>query len=334
MSDELNTEIEEVWLTDWKSELDPEPQKEEDIEFEIDEDGAAVLAMSMYDNIGESATADTIMEYLRNKPISRNLFMTVLHNSATPASADKGLGTVKSFASYHMLNRGWKAIGYHFVIDTKGVIWAGRKMSVVGSHAGSNGNPGSIGVCLVGNFETGDVPTEKQKEALAKLHIGLAGLFYGNLKSRIRFHREFMNTGCPGKITQDQVMGWVAKYANPQSVVTGGPVFHLDGKIIGIGTIINDSAYAPLRQIFEASGFKVDWDAGKFVANLTSPGKSATSPGIAKGTILKPKIYLDGKFIATGALLSGITFAPVRAIFEASGFNVEWKSGDVYLSRE
>lgn len=322
--------IDDPWVDDWTSSESPEPGcGDVSISALEDADVVSAMAMSQYDNIGESATADTIASYLAGKAVDRSLWMTVLHNSATPASADKGLATVKSFANYHMQVRGWKAIGYHFVIDTKGVIWAGRKMSVIGSHAGSAGNPGSIGVCLVGNFEAGDKPTEAQKKALAALHVALHDRYYGSAALKIRFHREFMNTGCPGKITQDEVMGWVGQYT--PSV---GPKVFLDGSFVATGALIDGTTYAPLRVTFERAKFDVDWiPAPKFIANLTSPGKQTVDPPAnVVGTASKPKIVLDGKFIGTGAVVQEATFAPVRSTFEAAGFHVDWVGGNVHIT--
>ena len=319
--------IESPWLDDWQAEESPEPSPEE----ELRDDLVSFSSISRYDDIGKSATATTIRDELKGKSISRSLFMTVLHNSATPSSADKGLATVKSFANYHMNVRGWKAIGYHFVIDKNGVIWFGRKLSVIGSHAGPNGNPGSVGVCLIGNFETTDKPTEAQKNALAALHNALYDLFYGNVKNRIRFHREFMSTGCPGKITQDEVMGWVNAASKPDKPSETTSIF-LDGQQIGTAVILNGTSYTALRKTFEAAGFKVDWDAKRFVANMTSPGKQPIIVNVS-GTREKPKITVDGKVSGVGTLIGGSTYAPVRSTFEAAGYDVEWKESGILVKK-
>jgi len=321
--------VEDPWLEDWTTTKSPEEGLENPVDpYEI----VAASSISQYDDIGESATADTIRDYLRGKTVTRSLFMTVLHNSATSASADKGLATVKSFADYHMNHNGWKAIGYHFVIDTKGTIWAGRKMSVTGAHAGSSGNPGSIGVCLVGNFETTDKPTAAQKKSLAALHVSLYDLFYGSVNKRIRFHREFMDTACPGKITQDEVMGWVDEYEKPEPPA-GTISIYLDGKSIGTATPINNTSYTAIRPTFEAAGFKVGWIQQKFIVNLTSPGGTPVDPGVSAGTASKPRIVIDGKLVASGVLIEGSTFGPVRAMFEAAGYKVEWKNNNIYVSK-
>jgi hypothetical protein len=220
----------------------------------------SAMSLDIYDNIGDSCTKDDISAYLANHKFGRPVNMTVLHNSGTPAGADKGLATVKSFHEYHVNVRKWKCIGYHFVIDTKGIIWAARKMDYLGAHAGSQGNPNSIGVCLVGNFEAGDKPTQVQKEAFAALHSCLHKQFYGSASNRVRFHREFMSTGCPGNITVDEVMQWISVYGTGVSGGTADkPLVIVNGKSIGSGVVIGGQTFVPVRVVAESLGMDVQW---------------------------------------------------------------------------
>lgn len=324
------------WLEDWTSNASPEPDlwtASGDVLPYDSEEEVSALAISPYDNIGESATKDTIRTYLQGKSFDRAVYMTVLHNSATKASSDQGLNTVRGFARYHMQNRGWKAIGYHFVIDTKGTIWAGRKMGVTGSHAGSSGNPGSIGVCLIGNFETSDVPTKAQQEALAALHTALCDLYYGGASRRIRFHREFMGTACPGKLTVDQVMGWINAY-KPVNPPAGASVPIYEGSALrGYATVVGNTSYTPVRKVFEEMGFKVDWIEAKKVANLTSPGKTPIPVGNISGTADKPKVIVDGKPAGACINLNGSIYAPVRSVFETSGYIVKWTDDGIGITK-
>lgn len=187
-------------------ELSPEPLEAEILPEPV---VGATAHGEQYHIIGQSWTADTIAEYTSSTPVARGTRMTVLHNSATPAAQSRGLDTVKSFHRYHTQVRKWKAIGYHWVIDVDGTIYGARKMEYMGAHAGHDGNPGSMGVCLVGNFETTDKPTEAQKGALVALHNALDAAYYGGKgPDAVRFHREFMDTACPGKITRAEVNGW------------------------------------------------------------------------------------------------------------------------------
>lgn len=50
---------------------------------------------------------------------------------------------------WHVEERGWNDIGYHFVCDRDGTEAVGRDISVIGAHARGH-NRDSIGICLIG----------------------------------------------------------------------------------------------------------------------------------------------------------------------------------------
>jgi len=274
---------EEWLLDDWDSDLDAEPGElvpgqsmtivdaMAHSQSFLSNSGASVmsvsaLSMTTYDDIGLSFDKTTIASWISQVSVARKVKMTVLHNSGTPASSDQGLATVKSFSDYHVHHNGWKAIGYHWIISTNGTIYAGRKMAYTGAHAGAAGNPESIGVCLVGNFETNDKPTQAQKEAFVALHNALHAKYYGNNPKLVRFHREFVSTECPGKISQDEVMSWFS------SVPVGDPLHPkvvLDGVNIGKGKVIDNQTYVYIRD-FEKAGYEVKWDGHpNYVVTIT-----------------------------------------------------------------
>ena len=84
--------------------------------------------------------------------------------------------------------RGWRDIGYHYVIRLDGTIEVGRTIERVGAHCiGRNGedhNSHSIGICYIGGRhmkEDGtsvwaDTRTAKQKDSMAKLVMMLLAL--------------------------------------------------------------------------------------------------------------------------------------------------------------
>ena len=79
----------------------------------------------------------------------------VIHCSATPEGKDV---RAKDIERDH-LKRGFKCIGYHFVIDLDGTIEEGRPLTMNGAHCekpGFSGRPynqHSIGICYVGGLE-------------------------------------------------------------------------------------------------------------------------------------------------------------------------------------
>ena len=88
------------------------------------------------------------------------LKMAVIHHTAgsnnyTPGDVPAILRGIQSF---HQQSRGWNDIGYNFLVDAWGGIWEGRAggigAAVIGAHA-SGVNTGSVGVALLGTFDSG-----------------------------------------------------------------------------------------------------------------------------------------------------------------------------------
>lgn len=94
----------------------------------------------------------------------------VVHCSATGPTQDIG---AKEIDSWHR-QRGFAAVGYHFVIRLDGTIERGRPVDSVGAHAAGY-NSTSIGICLAGGVDADDrnlardTFSDKQKAALAQL---------------------------------------------------------------------------------------------------------------------------------------------------------------------
>ena len=99
----------------------------------------------------------------------RKINLIVVHCSATPEGRDV---TAADINKMHIA-RGFKKIGYHYVVRLDGTVETGRKENEIGAHAkGYNAN--SIGVCYVGGLASDgktpkDTRTPAQKSALKKL---------------------------------------------------------------------------------------------------------------------------------------------------------------------
>lgn len=124
----------------------------------------------------------------------RRIDKIIVHCSATPEGRNV---TVKDIDSWHK-QRGWKGIGYHYVVYLDGSVHKGRDENEVGAHcAGQNTN--SIGVCYIGGVMADgktpkDTRTEAQKKALIEL---LKALKLKYPKAKIYGHREFASKACP-----------------------------------------------------------------------------------------------------------------------------------------
>lgn len=124
----------------------------------------------------------------------RKITKIIVHCSATPEGRDY---TVADIDRWHK-QRGWKGIGYHFVIYRDGSVHPGRKIEEIGAHCvGQNAN--SIGICYIGGLAADgktpkDTRTPAQKAALRSLINELKAKFPG---ITVHGHREFANKACP-----------------------------------------------------------------------------------------------------------------------------------------
>lgn len=119
----------------------------------------------------------------------RSIQRVILHCSATRDSGD--LIGADEIRRWHVEERGWSDIGYHYVIRRSGKLEYGRPEDISGAHtAGENHN--SIGVCLIGTYDF----THEQVMTLKKL----ASMFYveHGLEADDWFcHYQFSNKDCP-----------------------------------------------------------------------------------------------------------------------------------------
>jgi N-acetylmuramoyl-L-alanine amidase len=124
----------------------------------------------------------------------RKLTRIILHCTATPEGRHVSVDTINS---WH-LKRGWKGIGYHYVILLDGTVENGRDVKKIGAHT-SGHNQDSIGVCYVGGMDAGN---KKAKDTLNQLQeVAMVNLIkalreeYGELS--LHGHNEFANKACP-----------------------------------------------------------------------------------------------------------------------------------------
>lgn len=86
--------------------------------------------------------------------------------------------------------RGFRDIGYHFVIKLDGTVQKGRDIDEVGAHV-KGYNSHSIGVCYIGGLDSNgkakDTRTPEQKQSLKKL-VDVLSIIYPN--AEILGHRD------------------------------------------------------------------------------------------------------------------------------------------------
>lgn len=143
----------------------------------------------------------------------RKINKIIIHCSANgPTSKLRA----RDLEAYHVNEKGWDHIGYHYVIPRDGTVEHALDESIPGIHC-SGQNAKSIGICLVGgiqdgkggdankdgeikDFENGqrgapeDNFTPAQREALTDLVHELVDMYTG---ATVHGHNEFSAKPCP-----------------------------------------------------------------------------------------------------------------------------------------
>ena len=118
----------------------------------------------------------------------------IIHCSDTPEGRPN---TVADITAWHK-QRGFRTIGYHYVIYLDGQIVEGRPIESVGAHCPSH-NRDSIGICYIGGRtsdmkEFKDTRTPEQKQSLVELITALRTQFPD---AKVYGHRDFACRACP-----------------------------------------------------------------------------------------------------------------------------------------
>jgi len=125
----------------------------------------------------------------------RNINKVVLHCSATKEGVEISKETI---TKWHR-ERGFRTIGYHYLIHLDGTVEEGRKEIEVGAHV-TGQNSYSIGICYIGGLDEKGKPkdtrTEKQKESLFELVKDILDRYKLKLED-VYGHYQFANKACP-----------------------------------------------------------------------------------------------------------------------------------------
>ncbi|MEX0429692.1 FG-GAP-like repeat-containing protein [Nocardioides sp. DS6] len=242
---------------------------------------------------------------------------TVNANDYTKAEVP---GIIRSIYAYHVQSRGWRDIGYNFLIDKFGRIWEGRyggvARPVVGAHT-ENYNDYGFGVSAIGNFETAK-PTSaliQAEGAIFAWKLSLHGVNANATNVRIgkkvfphaiEGHRDTKATACPGKYLYARIpdirtiaaslqKGWSGRELASNIAGTAYPDLIArrakDGRamLIRTGGLAGFHAAKTTMTGFSTSTTLVvspdlTGDGKADLVTITSAGKAATRPGNGKGS--------------------------------------------------
>lgn len=124
----------------------------------------------------------------------RKITKIIVHCTATPEGRAVSVAQVDAWHK----ERGFRCIGYHYLVGLDGTVTAGRPEQEMGAHCLGH-NYESIGVCYVGGLDrvTGepkDTRTPAQRSALRRLVEQLRDRYPG---ATAHGHREFAAKACP-----------------------------------------------------------------------------------------------------------------------------------------
>lgn len=128
----------------------------------------------------------------------------IIHATATRPEWWAGRPTkdkVAEIRRWHVQDRGWKNIGYHYLIDRDGTVAEGRPLDQVGAHVQGH-NAGTVGIALFGGHgsaETDDFAenfTPEQDRAL-RAQIQWLRQEYPTIR-KVSGHNFYARKACPG----------------------------------------------------------------------------------------------------------------------------------------
>ncbi|HET8860272.1 N-acetylmuramoyl-L-alanine amidase [Marivirga sp.] len=138
----------------------------------------------------------------------------IVHHSAGSNNISNFTQAVRNIYILHTEENGWSDIGYNYLVAPDGVIYAGRDPAtgkqdeVLGAHfCGSNSN--TMGICLLGNYETAE-PTSVMLESLVdvlswkafKDDLNVLESDFHPLNANLEViagHQDGCSTACPGE---------------------------------------------------------------------------------------------------------------------------------------
>ncbi len=121
-------------------------------------------------------------------------YLTVHHAGDTLGIT--GPERFRSWQGWHMDERGWGDLAYHYIIGVDGVVWTGRDVGLRGDTATSYDPDRHFLVVVEGNFDVVE-PTPAQLRTLP-LVLAWAAATWEVPTASIAGHKDYAATACPG----------------------------------------------------------------------------------------------------------------------------------------
>ena len=202
--------------------------------------------------------------HLRAVAVARWIGWLVQHHSWSPTAKQcHGISTVRGIRRYHMNVRGWSDNGYHIIVTPQGEIFICRPLHRSGGHCIAR-NPDSVGVCFLGNFDTGhDAPPEKWPGY--PLLVSTVALICARFRipiERVMPHSYYDPKTCPGTGFSMGEFRRAVRAAMANEIAPGGKPVKIvilpDNELVDCnGRVEGGTTRADLRPLLEALGHQV-----------------------------------------------------------------------------
>jgi len=169
----------------------------------------------------------------------------IIHATATPPnwrSRSTTSSKVAEVRRWHVRDRGWSDIGYHYLIDRDGTVAKGRPIERVGAHVKGH-NHGTIGIALFGgaggteNDRFEDHYTPEQGRALRNLMASLQSQY--PTISKYSGHNQYAAKACPCFNVPRWMKGKGPRTSLAQSTTMQAAGFTSLAGVTGVGTAVS-----------------------------------------------------------------------------------------------
>jgi hypothetical protein len=266
-------------------------------------------------------------EAIRRAPprYAKGVFFAIVHHTAGTNAYGPGASAaiVRGIELYHVRGNHWNDIGYNFLVDRYGQVFEGRAggidRNVIGAQA-EGFNTGSVGIAVIGNYQTRTVslPTQNALAALLAWRLDVAHvdplgtvtwISGGNPKFKrgmpvtlraISGHRDTGFTSCPGTrlyaklpdlARQVASIGLPKLYAPAVKGSLGGPiVFSARLSQAGSWTVTVRDAAGTVVARATGRGATIAWtwnSAGRRGGNYTWTMEAGPATRPARGTFAR-----------------------------------------------
>ena len=137
--------------------------------------------------------------YIMGKPAARPIEKIILHCTATREGHDY---TVDQVREWHVHDRNFADIGYHYLIRLDGTVEEGRPLDKIGAHC-TGQNAHSIGIVYVGGLDADGNPKDTRTPSQRNAMRSLVDYLKRKYNASVHGHYEFANKLCPSFRIED-----------------------------------------------------------------------------------------------------------------------------------